>query len=107
MNDNGRQEDAVADLSKGERATDRRLSRQDEAAEIERLRGLVLEVLDYWDSGNWRILYVEHMRNWRKRALDTLGPIAPEEAAKVAANRSSRPASAAVVVNVPIATVRV
>lgn len=77
------------------------------AAEIERLRGLVLEVLDYWDSGNWRILYVEHMRGWRKRALDTLGPIAQEEAAKVAASRSSRPAGAGVVVNVPIAAMRV
>jgi hypothetical protein len=77
------------------------------AAEIEKLRGLVLEVLDYWDSGNWRILYVEHMRGWRKRALDTLGPIAQEEAAKVAAARLSRPAAGAVVVNVPIASVRV
>jgi hypothetical protein len=84
------------------------LRQQGEAAqEIERLRGLVLEVLDYWDSGNWRILYVEHMRGWRKRALDTLGPIAQEEAAKVAATRSSRPSAGAVVVNVPIASVRV
>jgi hypothetical protein len=81
---------------------------QGEAAEeVERLRGLVLEVLDYWESGNWRILYVEHMRGWRKRALDTLGPIAQEEAAKVAASRSSRPAASAVVVNVPIGSVRV
>jgi hypothetical protein len=77
------------------------------AAEIERLRGLVLEVLDYWDSANWRILYVDHMRGWRKRALDTLGPIAQEETAKVAASRSSRPAAGAVVVNVPIGSVRV
>jgi hypothetical protein len=80
---------------------------EEAAAEIERLRGLVLEVLDYWDSGNWRILYVDHMRGWRKRALDTLGPIAQEEAAKVAAGRASRSASSAVVVNVPIASVRV
>ena len=77
------------------------------AAEVERLRSLVLEVLDYWESGNWRILYVEHMRGWRKRALDTLGPIAQEEAAKVAEARSSRSAAGAVVVNVPIASVRV
>ena len=76
-------------------------------AEIEGLRGLVLEVLDYWDSANWRILYVEHMRGWRKRALDTLGPIAQEEAAKAAASRSSRTAAGAVVVNVPIAAVSV
>jgi hypothetical protein len=120
------QEDAVANSGKcDERATSHRLSSEDEAgwrgiaspveqkqqdqaaAEIEKLRGLVLEVLDYWDSGNWRILYVEHMRGWRKRALDTLGPIAQEEAAKVAASRSSRPPASAVVAKVPIAAVRV
>ena len=120
------QEDAVADLSKcDKRATSHRLSSEDEAgwrgiaspveqkqqdqaaAEVEKLRGLVLEVLDYWDSGNWRILYVEHMRGWRKRALDTLGPIAQEEAAKVAARRSGGAAASAVVANVPIAAVRV
>ena len=107
------------------RATSPRLSSEDEAgwrgiaspveqkqqdqaaAEIEKLRGLVLEVLDYWESGNWRILYVDHMRGWRKRALDTLGPIAQEEAAKVAVSRSSGASTSAVVVNVPIATVRV
>lgn len=120
------QEDAVAILSRcDERATSHRLSSEDEAGwrgiaspveqqqldqaavEIEKLRSLVLEVLDYWDSGNWRILYVEHMRGWRKRALDTLGPIAQEEAAKVAASRAGGAVASAVVANVPVAAVRV
>lgn len=78
-----------------------------EQAEIERLRGLVLEVLDYWNSGNWRILYVENMRGWRKRALDTLGPIAQEEAAKAAACRIGQLSPSGVVVEVPIPQVRV
>jgi hypothetical protein len=77
-------------------------------AEIERLRGLVLEVLDYWNSGNWRTLYVDNMRGWRKRALDTLGPIAQEEAANAAERRLSGPkSSSTMVMEVKIPAVRV
>lgn len=51
------------------------------AAELAALRALVQDVLDHWDSDSWALSPFDGIREWQKKALETLDPKAQTNAA--------------------------
>jgi hypothetical protein len=56
--------------------------RQETAAELATLRALVQDVIDHWHSDSWALSPFSGIREWQKKALETLGPKAATDAPK-------------------------
>ena len=68
--------------------------RTEAAAEVARLRALVQDVLNHWDSDSWSLSPFEGIREWRRKALEVLSakplPNAPKQVASLHAGSDLR-----------------
>ena len=59
---------------------------EDANAELIALRSLVQEVLDHWHSDDWALSPFSGVREWQRRALETLAPKTQTDASKAVAS---------------------